>query len=173
MVTIDREIQNDFMSAYLIVNSYVPKPEQTSIVRVYISGRMTSALGICRTKKSMSTGKTESEIGISSRLMNTSYPTEYRIGTLIHEILHSFFPTDHHSGNWKKYADMISKYTEYDIKRLANEEESEVLKGISKYQLRCTKCGQTFGYNRLTDVVKYPQRYKHTGECGGNIERVR
>lgn len=173
-IDIDTRLRNDFMNAYLIVDSYVPKTEQSSITRVYISGRMTSALGICRTRKSRSTGKTESEIGISSRLMNASYPIQYRVGTLIHEILHSYFPTDHHGGKWKKYADIISKYTEYDIQRLANEEESEVLKNLSKYQCRCTKCGEMFGYDRLSDVVRNPYRYRHTKNgCGGSLERVK
>lgn len=173
MVTVDKALQNDFMKAYLIVDSYVPKTEQTSIERVYVSSQMTSSLGICKTKRKYFTGETKSEIGIASRVADKRFPENMRVGTLIHEILHSFFPTDHHGGNWKKYADLISKYTEYDIKRLATEEESEALSDIAKYQVRCTKCGEVFGYQRLTDVVKNPQRYHHTGTCGGNIERVK
>lgn len=173
MVTVDKALQNDFMKAYLIVDSYVPKTEQTSIERVYVSSQMTRSLGICKTKRKYSTGEAKSEIGIASRVADKRFPENMRVGTLIHEILHSFFPTDHHGGNWKKYADIISKYTEYDIKRFATEEEMGALhKGDAKYMCRCSKCGQIFEYNRASKVVKMPEFFTHK-KCGGRLERIK
>ena len=174
MCQIDKRLQSDFMDAYLIVNSYVPKNMGTELEKVYVSSRMTRALGVCKRKQSVfGDAIPKSEIGISSRLLEKNYPKDYRVGTLIHEILHAYFPKDHHGGDWKKYAQVISKYTQYDIQRLATEEETGALnKGDAKYMCRCSKCGQIFEYNRASKVVKMPELFTHK-KCGGTLERIK
>lgn len=78
---------------------------------------------------------------------------------LIHECLHVVFPGDCHGGYWKRYADLITKETEYSVERVTHRERSEESYSVSKkrdykYFITCESCGRVYKYKNKSKVVK-------------------
>lgn len=120
---IDNRIYDDFTMALAIVNEFLVGVQRPKISSVTISGRMTRSLGNCRTHIFGGIAG-YSEIKVSKYLLDDKFNRISRVGVLIHEILHAYFPTDRHSGNWKKYADMISRNSMFTIQTYATEEDA-------------------------------------------------
>lgn len=169
---IDYRLKDDYRKALDVVEKYViDTSDKLMITDVTISKRMTRTLGNCYWNTT--TGK--ARIVISYSLMDENYPQKLRIATLIHEILHAYFPREHHNKRWKKYANLISQKTEYTIERLANKEEMNALEKVRKddykYLIVCTQCGREVRKNRKSSIVDYPQLWR-CGICGGTFKRV-
>ena len=90
--------------------------------------------------------------------------------TLIHEYLHTLFPNDGHTGNWKYWADYITNHSEYTIGRTKEVENFNGRNTIYKYGVYCPKCGKFLGfYTRKSKVVSNSSHYIHK-ECGTALQ---
>ncbi len=120
---IDNRIYDDFTMALAIVNEFLVGVQRPKISSVTISGRMTRSLGSCKTH--LFAGIVGySEIKLSKYILDDKFNRVSRVGILIHEILHAYFPFDNHHGNWKKYADMITRNSMFTIQTYATEEDA-------------------------------------------------
>lgn len=93
--------------------------------------------------------------------------------TIIHELLHSRCLYDHHGGEWKNEARIMSAYTPYTITRLAKP-DAETIKETeqnAKYLIVCEKCGMTYARNRMGGAVKNPSNYR-CGKCKGTLKVI-
>ena len=119
---IDNRIREDFAMAQAVVDEFVVGVRKPKITKVSVSTRMTRALGRCKTYGGIASLR-YSEIVISKYLLDDKYNRVNRVGTLIHEILHAYFPIDRHGGYWKKYAKMISDNSMFNIETYATDDE--------------------------------------------------
>ena len=74
--------------------------------------------------------------------------------TLIHEMLHACFPNDGHRKNWKKYADLISKNTDYCIKRISSCKEKEFAPTNFMFKAVCKGCGNEWYFFKPSKKVR-------------------
>lgn len=83
--------------------------------------------------------------------------------TIIHEMLHTCNGCFGHTGQWKVLADKVKSTYGYDITRVTNIREYgiEPSKRKTKYIVECPNCGKRWGYQRMCNVVKYTNLYKH------------
>ena len=176
MCTIDNRLRGTYKNAVEIISGvmeehgYYDYPD----IRSVSVGKDKTAHGKCRSRMNRNSGEIYSEIFISEYMLKENITEDDRVNTMIHEILHAYFPRDHHGGNWKRYADVITRETGIKIERLADKESSEAFnKNIDfKYILKCTKCGKEFGYSRMCRAVKYAEHCTHN-TCGGKIRRIK
>ena len=141
--------------------------EPGKISRVYVDSRATRRWGVCKTKK----GSGIFEIGISKFLLGDDVDEQQVKNTIIHELLHTVDGCQDHTGRWKVLAEYVNRcLPEYCVKRTSSEDE----KGIErnhKYLIVCTKCGSEIHRDRMSNAVKFPQKYK-CAKCGGSLRRV-
>lgn len=121
------------------------------------------------------------EINISEFLLDENItPDEDALkNTIIHEILHALTPGEHHSGEWKRLANLVTRRSggKYNVKRTTSYEE----KGIDRqkvqrpvkirYILECVKCRKQYKHQRKGKAVKHPEWFR-CGKCRGNLELV-
>ena len=114
------------------------------------------------------------EIEISSRILRDDIPDKSTMEVIIHEILHACENGMSHTGVWKRYANTISRKTEYTITRCTSaanfglEEEQQNL--MRQYAVKCTCCGKTYYKSKMTKVIKHPDWYR-CGVCHGSLQR--
>ena len=85
---------------------------------------------------------------------------------IAHELIHTCPGCFNHGDNFKAYMDKLNAHG-YSVATAYTGEAPE-LEQNAKYKIVCKSCGQTFYRMRMSDVVKYPDRYKCT--CGGKLE---
>ena len=93
--------------------------------------------------------------------------------TILHEICHALPNGAGHGYQWKRYADVVNRKYGYDIKRLAETDETiktEKLK-TAKYMFVCESCGQIIIRQRESNFTKRYQLY-HCGKCKGSFKKV-
>lgn len=122
---IDNRLRDDFEMAKAIIQEFIVNVPFPDINEVRVSGRMTRSLGLCRTRIYRSTGHKEVTITLSKYLFDKQFNRISRVGIMLHELLHAYFPLDRHRGNWKKYADMITNNSMFEISQYANEEDAD------------------------------------------------
>ena len=93
--------------------------------------------------------------------------------TIIHELLHSCKGCMNHGENWKRLAEKVNRAYGYNIKRTSSSDEKGVQKSTvptakNKYCVICEKCGKKYMRTRMSNLVKYPNRYS-CGVCGGKL----
>lgn len=94
------------------------------------------------------------------------------MNTMLHELLHTAAPGDHHGGMWLRYAEEVRRAYGYNIKRCSSEEEKGVAeymaqqraqqaaaeqatKESKRYQTYCPKCNAVLnGRDRLCKYTK-------------------
>lgn len=133
-----------------------------------INTRAKQRWGMC--KKNASDGTFE--IQIASVLLADDRVSEKACKTtIIHEILHTCKDSMKHTGNWKKYAEIMNAKYGYDIKRTTSNDEKGVedyapVRRLSyKYGFYCTKCGQQIWKKKVCRFTKYFRNYT-CGICG-------
>ena len=96
------------------------------------------------------------EIEISDRLLNDDVSEEATFNTMIHELIHTCPDCMNHGKEWKKWADVINRNTNYTIKRTTSCEEKgfKEVKKSYKYEVKCRDCGAKWHYNRAGNVIK-------------------
>lgn len=113
-------------------------------------------------------------IEISAILLRDDVPLTALENTIIHELIHTAPNCSGHGATWQKYAELVRKKLNYNIQRVDSCED----KGVSislikelhppKYTVVCQKCGAQINRYKTSDLVKYPQLYKH--KCGGRFK---
>lgn len=171
---IDGRLSETYKNAKKIIEGIMEEDgyEYPYITEVSV-GRFTSYLGRCSTR--YNGGRIlDSEIKISYVMLMENITEENRLNTMIHEILHAYFPKDHHGGRWERYARIINRKTGINIQRLATEEETEEFeKNINyKYIVKCGKCGHEWKYMRMCNVVKHAEKCK-CGKCNEPLQRIK
>ncbi len=84
---------------------------------------------------------------------------------MIHEILHTCKDSMKHTGNWKKYANIMNQKYGYEIKRTTSGEEKGVENYKStrivpyKYCFYCKKCRQLIWKKKKCKFTKYYRNY--------------
>ena len=143
-------------------------PYSHRIVGVLVNTRAKSRWG--RSTRKQINGRSYYTIEISSRLLEDDVEWDKAMDTMIHEVLHCHFKHRNHTGDWKKYAQMINKaYPQYHIERVTSCEE----KGIEvstvksyKYAITCNKCGTVSKYMKHSKIVKLVESYPGSCRCG-------
>ena len=137
-----------------------------TVTKVSINTRATNRWGRCVTRN----GK--SEIEISDLLFQST--NDGLIQTIIHELLHTIAPKDHHGGQWAVNADKMNRLYGYRIKNGDSFADVGVEENIreerAKYKIVCDKCGHVFTYQRAGKVVQHPEFYKCG--CGGKLHKA-
>lgn len=135
-----------------------------------VNTRAKSRWGQCRYNRATKSYS----INIADVLVEPTYVKGLK-NTIIHELLHSVPNGMSHTGEWKRYANMINKHYGYNIKRT----NTDVEKGValknnddSKYVFVCKECGQIIRRNRKSKFTENFQLYK-CGKCGGKFERIK
>ena len=130
-----------------------------------INTRAKSRWGLCKKKGD------SYEISISDSLLSDERVSEKACKTtIIHEILHTCKDSMKHTGNWKKYAEIMNAKYGYDIKRVSSGSEKgvedyKVKHRAVKYKYRCRRCGQIITKSRKCKFTRYYRNYG-CGICG-------
>lgn len=137
------------------------------IKRWYVETNTTRRWGVCKKERN----SREFEIGISASLLE-DYVDDIPVkNTIIHELLHTVDGCSGHTGKWKMLAQKVNAvFPEYDIKRLSSEDEKGVHKD-HRYMLECTECGAKIYRDRMSNAIKFPEKYK-CAVCKGTLKRV-
>lgn len=96
----------------------------------------------------------------------------YTMNTLVHEILHSVEGCMNHGPKWKRVVGIVNKKYGYNIKRCSTSEEKGMQDIESKYVIQCEKCNSKYHRDRVSNLVKYPERYS-CGSCKGKLKLVK
>lgn len=136
-----------------------------SIKGIKVNSRAKRRLGCC--KKVLDQGKIQYEIEIAKMM---EVMTDRQIKEVIHhELLHTCKGCMNHGQKWKSLAAKVNKNYGYHIettaKILGNEEQKEKR---FKYEIRCTKCGNTGYRMKKSKVVSQPENYR-CSKCGGKL----
>lgn len=140
-------------------------PLSGEIEKTVINDRAKKRLGACK-KVIKPDGKTKFIIEISSVILSCS---EKEIcGVIAHELIHTCEGCFNHGRMWKEYADRANREYDYNIRRLAELEDSDIKSEYAaknKYTIKCKKCGTVYERVRVCPLVKNPERYR-CGKCG-------
>ena len=141
--------------------------EPGTISRVSVDTRSTKRWGACKYKK----GTAIFEICISKWLLEDDVDDQQTKNTIVHEILHTVEGCQDHTGKWKVLAERVNRYLPgYCIKRTSSEGEKGVERS-HRYMLECTKCGSKIYRDRMSNVIKFPEKY-NCAKCHGVLRRV-
>ena len=125
-------------------------------------------------------GKVTYSVNISSFLLDKRNDKNSVMTTIYHECLHCCDNCMSHTGQWKKYAEIVNQRFGTQIQRCTNRDEklcAEVIKEekekkeskLKEYKWKCSACGQTFthkGY-RAPKWYMHPKGYIHKNcSCG-------
>jgi len=144
-----------------IKNLNIPLSDKIKPV-VQINYRAKARLGCCIYKNG------EYTIEISEFIMSDENLLEQ---TLAHELLHTCYGCRNHGDRWKSYAKRVSEMLGHKIERTVKLDRAERLRSDEiKYMLICNCCNAEIKRSRMSNVVKYPNRYRC--KCGGTLKRV-
>lgn len=117
----------------------------------WLSNKAKRVFGRCRRMSS-----TQYTIFINQAYLKTGTP-EHIHNTIMHEVIHSVDGCMNHGPDFKRVGAKVNKYFVFTpIQRCSTDESyrEEVLVQYYKYQLVCTKCGETWNYMRCTKKLK-------------------
>ena len=136
-----------------------------SITGIKANSRAKRRLVFC--KRTVNRGVEKFEIEISTILEGE---TDQRIKEIIHhELLHTCKGCLNHGQKWKSLAARVNNIYGYHIRTTA--EIPTLDDGREKpyrYEIRCTKCGNTGYRMKKSRVVKEPGNYR-CSKCGGQL----
>jgi predicted SprT family Zn-dependent metalloprotease len=148
-------------------------------IPLVFNNRVTKSYGRCFVQRNRYTGDSwVTKIELSTKLFGCSSREEIK-NTVMHDAIHAI-PECHgqgHKGAWKRIANEVNRKYGYDISRTNGREDTEayaefIAQNRSNYTVKCEKCGHEWHYQRMSNCVKNPSRYTHTG-CGGHLVRVK
>ena len=122
-----------------------------------------------------STGKYYIDINIT--LLDERNGKDGLINTILHELLHTCPNCMNHGSEWKKWAEKVKRYYGYDIKRLSDSDEKDIVTGNLnekkteyKYLIYCRKCGKLVTKRKKQcNITEYPELWIHGSECRGKL----
>ena len=123
-------------------------------------------LGGCKTNSSLDTYRYT--ISINEELVKNG--SDFEIAkTVAHEYLHTVPGGYGHKGEWKKWANFVNKFTDYNITRTSGEGEKGVelhSREGNRYEVVCNECGTGYKYKRMCKVVRTAATKTGTIHCG-------
>lgn len=128
------------------------------VIHIEVNSRAKKRWGLC-TKNS----NESFTIQISDRLLKDDVSEEATFNTMIHELIHTCPNCMNHGKEWKKWAEVINKNTNYNIKRTTSCAEKGVENPIAtmpRYIVKCTNCFSEWYYDRAGRVIKNIGRCK-------------
>lgn len=148
-------------------------PVERDHVSLVISNRMTVMFGRCKSCRPNQYSDWMHTITMAARVMEDSVPLKTKENVMLHELLHSRHPADHHGGEWAREALIVTRRLGYEITMYGDSEKLGVqtTRRERKYVCACDKCGREWRYAKMCGPVKTPSRYVHT-ECGGHLKRI-
>jgi len=111
------------------------------------------------------------EINISSLLLNDEADNQIAKNVIAHELLHTVNGCFAHKGKWKQLADFVNfSMPNYKIKTTDKFESIEIpaTERKAKYTVKCTSCDFFANRYKMSNVIKYPYRYR-CPKCGGKL----
>lgn len=112
-------------------------------------------------------------ISISASLLSDSVSDQAAKNTILHEMLHTVPGCLSHTERWLWLANKVNRrLPRYTIKRTTSAEEKGIALEEPKYLLKCTGCGTEFGRERLSALVRQPEKYR-CAQCGHSLQRIR
>ena len=128
-----------------------------------VNTRAKSRLGLCRKQNDRYT------VEISALLLDEQTAELTLIETILHEQLHTCYGCMKHTGRWKQLAARVNAAYGLNVKRAADDESiPEDLLPKPKYIIKCRGCGAELHRQKLSPLVKNPNRYR-CGKCGGRL----
>lgn len=85
-----------------------------------------------------------------SEIFYLQLPRKHIVDTLLHEVAHVLAPHCKHGPEWKK----VAKWLGATPKSCADSSIIDQIDLKNRYKITCTKCGYSFGRNRLTSKIK-------------------
>ena len=147
-------------------------------IPLVFNNRVTNSYGRCFVSRNRYTGNTcVKKIELSTKLLPVLNAKEIK-NTIMHECIHAIPECHfaHHKGAWKRIAEEVNRAYGYNISRCNEPENTEAYANFvaqkTNYICKCEKCGHEWHYQRMSNCVKNPSRYTHTG-CGGHLVRVK
>ncbi len=159
-------IEQSFFDCCDLLDSIGLHVQRDKLLELRVSSRLKSVWGKCCSKPNGFI------ITINASLLKESVPPESLQETMLHELLHSITPGDHHGGKWARNAARVRRELGIDIKRCASQAEKQAKLAEPKYICQCEKCGATIGRHKMTGFVEHPGLYVHP-ECGGHFRRIK
>lgn len=145
------------------------------ITEVTVNYRAKSRWGQCKKTGDIYT------INISSILLEDATPDKGLKETIIHEIIHTCPKCMCHTGEWKRWVDLVNDCYGYAIKRTNSAADKGVdedaylerrTAGVKiKYRFRCDKCGAEINRARESRFTRHYEMYR-CAKCHGRISRV-
>lgn len=137
-------------------------------VVIKISKKASRALGRCHYAIDYSTGNKYADYIIINDCI-LSGDEQIAKNVICHELLHSAKECINHGhlGFWKKYAEEMSRKTNYNITRLANINEisNDELEKKYRYIIICKKCGKKYVYSRRTKIIQKIENKETSIKC--------
>ena len=147
-------------------------------IPLVFNNRVTNAYGRCFVSRNRYSGESwVKKIELSTKLFPVLNAKEIK-NTIMHECIHAIPECHfkHHKGAWKRIAEEVNRAYGYNISRCNEPENTEAYANFvaqkANYVCKCEKCGHEWHYQRMSNCVKNPSRYTHTG-CGGHLVRVK
>ena len=123
--------------------------------------------GVCRREADGSF-----RIGISARLLEDGVPLQSLQQTILHELLHTAPGCMDHTGNWKRYADLLNRQYGFSIRRASAPEDLGAPEDTRiRYRFRCEGCGAEQIRYRACHFTAHPERYR-CSRCGGRFKQI-
>ncbi len=106
-------------------------------------------------------------VEISDRLLKDDVEWESAMNTMIHEVLHCYRKHRDHTGDWKKYAELINReYPIYNITRCTSPAAMGIVDNSFKYAVVCQNCGITYKYRKRGKAIRYIELCPGSCNCG-------
>ena len=140
--------------------------EVETITSVSWNNRLRSVWGRCTHNRHTDTYKIE----LNPILKDDNVSWDSVMDTMIHEVLHAHKDRFCHTGEWKRCAQLINyEYPCYHITRTTTAKEKNVVAdriGNSyKYVIKCTNCGGTHKYKKISKIVRLVRDYPGSCRC--------
>ena len=147
-------------------------------IPLVFNNRAVTRYGQCTVYRNNCTGESKvRKIELSTKPFAYSSREEIK-NTVMHECIHAL-PECHfvgHKGNWVRIANEVNNKYGYNISRCSSREDKEGLAQakaqVTRYIVKCEKCGHEWNYQKFSNCVKHPEHYTHN-KCGGHLVRVK
>ena len=138
---------------------------------VVINSRLTSALARCIQRRA-NNSTILYRFDVSPDFFRLDQ--DIQINVIAHEWIHAMCDLgEHHGKRFKYYMNLLNGHG-FNIRISGTDEDFGLPKRekVSKYILRCKKCGVLINKTKMCDTVRNPSDYLHKG-CGGTMERIK
>lgn len=120
--------------------------------------------------------ETDYIIRLQRGLIDNQYYSDL-LSVLVHELIHVLYPLDGHKGRFQITARKINAvrpdvHVTAFYKREEHMYQAPQCTEKKRYAIQCPECGATWEFSRMTDKVRYPNRY-YCKRCHQDLVRIR